>query len=619
MKKTEFHGKLPLVPENPGVYMFKKSDGEILYIGKANNLKKRIQQYFGREPETRMNISLMMRKVADFETIVTNSEVEALILEANLVHEHKPHYNMRLKDDKYFPYIRVTVQELYPGLYVTRNKEKDGARYFGPYTDSKAMRRTLSFLQKTFHVRDCKKNIRAGKPERPCLYYQIRRCQGVCTGEVSQQEYANRVERVCDFLAGKSMVIAEDIKRKMEEAAAREEYEHAAEFRDQYLMIEKVIEKQRMDMSDAPVSRDIFSFVERGETGCAVVIRVREGLVLDRQHFILQLSKMDEEGVGPSFLTQYYTHQDQIPSEILLPVEIPENALFEGWLSKKRGGTVKILFPKRGEKVRLLKLAQKNAELKLIEELGKQQVLRGSVHPAVSALQRELGLKKLPRRIEGFDISHLMGTDTVASMVLFFDAKPQKKEYRHYKIEDIQKPDDFASMHQVVTRRMRRLKEEGKERPDLLLIDGGKGQLSAASKALKEQGIKDQAVIALAKRLDEVFLPGRKDSVMIQKTSPAIKLIQRIRDEAHRFGLSYQKIRRGKRVLASPLDTVKGIGTVRKEKLLRKFGSVKRIKAAGVDEIAKVVGEKVAVAVMKGLGEKKMDNGQWIMEESRNN
>jgi excinuclease ABC subunit C len=385
----------------------------------------------------------------------------------------------------------------------------------------------------------------------------------------------------------------------MQEAAERQEYEHAAGIRDWLAGIEKIIERQKMDETESDVNRDVFAYAVSGTTGCVAVIRIREGLVIERQHFIVQLSDIEDEGENiSSFVRQYYTNQIGVPNELLLPVQLNDAEQLERWLRQLKGTAIQILYPRRGEKVRLLELSKKNAEFLLSEELVRRQQLHGGVHPALEALQKELGLPVLPRRIECFDISNLQGTDTVASMITFVDAKPLKKQYRHYKITTVDGPDDFASMYEVVSRRTARLMQEGQALPDLILIDGGKGQLSAACRALGDNKAEGQPVAALAKRLDELFVPGHADPIMLSKHSPALRLIQRVRDEAHRFAITYHRKLREKRVINSELNAISGIGPKKREALLKKFGSVAKIREATHEELSAVVGEKLASVIV---------------------
>ncbi len=603
MTNTALDAKLKLLPDLPGVYFFKDSQDHILYIGKAGSLRRRVVQYFRKDGEgDRPHIRLMLEKVADLEVIATDSEAEAMILEANLVHEKKPRYNILLKDDKHFPYIKVTLNEEVPRLLVVRRVLNDGARYFGPYTDPRSMRQILRWLKQVFGIRECNRSLPLRPGERPCLYLQIGRCCGPCAATVSLAEYRERADQVCAILAGRTQSLLAEVDRRMAQAATEEKYEEAAILRDRKTAIEKLIERQKMDGADSSVSRDVFADACRGNLRSVAVIRIREGLVLERRHFLFQQGGLDDETeIWSCFLRQYYLAHPEIPSEILIPLELEDAEAMRQWLAAQRNLRVEIRAPQRGEKVRLLELARRNADLLLLEEMGKRQALDGAIPPAVAALQRELGMARPPRRIECFDISNLQGTDTVASMVSFLDGKPKKSEYRHFRLESLQKPDDFAAMYEVITRRVRRIAGEGASMPDLILIDGGKGQLSAGLSALRDNGAPDQAVAALAKRLDEVFVPGRDDSIMIGRTSPALRLIQRVRDEAHRFAISYHRKLRKKRTLTSELDALKGIGPKRREALLRRFGSYQRICEAALPDLETVVGKRIADLVFSQL------------------
>lgn len=588
--------KLKLLPDQPGVYFFKDKTAKTLYIGKAFSLKKRVSQYFHKNAdEERPNIQSMMDKVYDIEYIVTDTEKEALILEANLVRENKPYYNILLKDDKHFPYIKITISEPFPRVLVTRRVIKDNSKYFGPYTDIRSMRKTLEFLRKIFKIRFCNKTLPLKNDERPCLYFHINRCSGACSGKISRKEYKNRIDEFSAILSGRARSLVDDIKKQIKENISTENFENAAVLRDKMISLQNIMERQKMDESDPDINRDVFALSIIGSDACMIVIRIREGLFLDRNHFMLRISSIEDESESySSFIKQYYMNQEEIPGEILLPVDISDKFLISEWLKEKKKSSVEIIMPKRGEKVRMLELAMKNADLLLKEDLAKRETLKGETHSAVTAIQKELGLAKPPLRIECFDISTLQGTDTVASVVSFYNAKPKKSDYRHYKIKTVDGQDDFSSINEAVIRRINQIKEEGKDMPDLFLIDGGKGQLSAGVSALKQFNLANQPIAAIAKRIDEIFIPDRDFPVMINKKSPGLRLLQRIRDEAHRFAITFHRKLRDKRTVFSELDAVKGIGTKKKIALLAKFGSLEQIKKASLEELEKTAGKSAA-------------------------
>jgi excinuclease ABC subunit C len=585
--------KLDHIPTRPGVYLFKDSKGTVLYIGKAKVLRPRVRSYFQfnrqHDPKTRR----LVARIRDLETIVTDSEVEALILEANLVKEYNPRYNINLKDDKSYPYIRVT-REPFPRIFATRRLTRDGSRFFGPYTDVGSMKQLLKTIKKIFPIRSCKlsltpETISQGK-YKVCLAYHIRQCQGPCEGHISQQEYNRMVENIVQFIEGKSQKAVDDIRERMNDLAAEQRYEEAAQLRDQLNALETFNERQKV-VDPHRTDRDIIATARHHKDACCAVFKVRDGKIIGRQHFYLQIDKNDSAGtITSAFIKQYYLGADFIPGEILLPVEIDEDqSTLKAWLRDKRQGSVSLHIPKRGFKAKLMEMCQKNADL-LLQELIIQKETQQVRSKAVQALQEALYLEKPPLRIEAFDISNIQGSNPVASMVCFKEGKPAKSEYRRFRIKSKSTPDDFAMMYEAVKRRYSRLLREEKTFPDLILIDGGKGQLSAAVKALADQGIQDQPIIALAKRLDEVFLPGLPDPQNIRRDSPGLHLLQQVRDESHRFAVTYHRQLRGKESLESELDTIEGIGPVRRERLIQSFGSLNGLRNAQIMDIQSVDG-----------------------------
>ena len=584
--------KLKALPKRPGVYLMKDARDRIIYVGKAKILRNRVRSYFQTiNRRTHPKVAALVARIRDFDWVVTGSEVEALILEGNLIKQHKPRYNVLLKDDKAFPFIKLT-NESFPQVVVTRKFENDGARYFGPYTDVKAMRRTLELIRRVFPLRTCTNARLWPSLERPCLDYYIHRCPGPCKDHIDEAGYEEIVDQVCRFLSGKKKELIRQLKERMNEASGNLQFELAAKIRDQFLAIEGAVIKQRM-VTHEDIERDIIGFVRDGTDVCMAVLQVREGKLLGKEHFFLTAHEdaPDPETLG-AFLTQYYLTAQLFPSELLLSCEPEDTDALQEWLSQRRGAKVTIAVPQRGDKKALVGLAGQNAELQLGSHVLKRTETRErlSVPAAVTALQENLRLPLPPRRIETFDISNIQGSDPVASMVCFVDGRPRKADYRKFAIKEVVGPNDFAMMREVVGRRYQRMLDDEQPLPDLVLIDGGKGQLSSAKQVLDELGLVDLPVIGLAKRLEEVFLPGQSEPILIPKTSPALKLLMHARDEAHRFAVTFHRQRRSKRMVQSELDTIAGIGPKRRQTLLKAFGSVDRIKTCSFDELTAVEG-----------------------------
>jgi len=592
--------KLDALPTKPGVYLFKDKKGQVIYIGKALVLRNRVRSYFQDPQDRDVKTRRLVSRIDDLEIILTDSEVEALILEANLIREYRPHYNINLKDDKSFPYIRIT-QEPFPRIFPTRRVIRDGSRYFGPYTDVRIMRELLRTVHRLFRVRTCALALTpdsiAAKKYKICLDYHIQRCTGPCEGHISQQEYQQTVDDVAAFISGRSRRVTEELQRRMQAAAADLRFEEAARFRDQLNSMEIFQQRQKV-VDSAQVDRDLIAFAVEADDACCVVFKVREGKIIGRQHFYLtHVQNEPVAAIGAAFLQQYYLNEGDIPAEIMLPVSLGEGMeAMQEWLSDKRGSPVVCLSPLRGEKAQLLRMCERNARLLLLEYKTQKEKSADFIAASVQALQKDLHLAVPPKRIECFDISNIQGTDPVASMVCFVNGKPQRSEYRRFRIRSKQTPDDFAMMREAVGRRYRRLKAENKPMPELILIDGGKGQLNAALEALQLAGIADQPVVALAKRLDEVFKPGLADAQNLPKGSGALHLLQRARDEAHRFAVTYHRTLRRGRTLHSELQTIQGLGPARRNVLLRHFGSLKLIKAATLEQLKAVKGIPLPLA-----------------------
>ena len=579
--------KLKNLPAKPGCYLFKDKNKKILYVGKAGVLRNRVRSYFQSGP-IHPKIDALVKRIADIEYIVTDSEVEALILENNLIKKHKPRYNVNLRDDKTYPYIRITNED-FPQVFVTRKVIRDGSHYFGPYTDVKNVRYTLKTLQQIFTIRSCKYNLTPEVIEKKkvqlCLDYYIHKCKGPCQALQSKEDYQIEIDRVNRFLKGKTDDLVKEIRNEMNSCSERMEFEEAARFRDKLNALENYRNAQKVVYHDA-VDRDILAVAKEDDDACAALFKVRESKITGRIHYYMaQVEWQTLPEIITTFIEQYYFKSDEIPQEVYIQEEIGNEKTVVSWLSERLGKKVNILVPQQGEKKKLVDLAQKNAKY-LLEELKLQKLRSKDYVPhVVKALQRDLRLKKEPRYIECFDISNIQGTDPVASMVCFIDGRPKKTEYRRFKIQTKDTPDDFAMMREVVKRRYLRLLKENKKLPDLIMIDGGKGQLSSALGVLNDLGIQNQQIIGLAKRLEEVFFPGISDAQMLPHTSSSLRLMQQIRDEAHRFAITFHRERRKKRTIASELDRIEGIGPQRRKQLLKTFGSIKNIKELSVNEL----------------------------------
>lgn len=591
--------KLNNIPLQPGVYLFKDRNKKVIYIGKAKRLRPRVRSYFQSGRIDSPKLQRLIKCISGLETIVTDSEIEALILEANLIKEYKPRYNVNLKDDKSFPYIRVT-NEKYPRIFPTRKIIRDGSKYFGPYTDVRSMRSLLKTVKRLFPIRSCNlyltdKTI-AQRKYKVCLDYHIHKCLGPCEGLIDGHEYAQIVKHIIDFINGRDRTVINELQKKMELAAAAQDFEKAARTRDQINAIKDFQYKQKV-ITPEPIDQDLVTAYIEDDDACGVIFKVREGRIIGRQHYYL--SGVESESMAnvlSHFMRQYYLKADFIPQEIYLPDVIPETEYVAQWLSEKSGNRVVLKFPVKGEKAKLLKMATQNAKL-LLEELKLQKMKAKDYVPySVKALQHDLRLAVPPRRIEAFDVSNISGTNPTASMVTFVNGQAYKNDYRRFKIRTKTTPDDFAMMAEAIERRYTRLLKENGTMPDLVLVDGGKGQLSVAMNVLKKLNLKNQPVIALAKRLDEVYMPGASDPQNIAKTSSGLRLLQRIRDEAHRFAIEYHRKLRGKHAIYSELDDIPGVGQTRKKKLIKHFGSLKNLKSASLNEIKQVKGIPVSLA-----------------------
>ena len=589
------------LPSSPGVYQFLNKNGKVIYVGKAKNLKNRVRSYFQENPGSAKTVA-MVSKIDDFQLVVTDSELEALILENNLIKELKPRYNVNLKDDKSFPFIKVT-NELFPRIYPTRNVINDGSKYFGPYTDVRSMKASLGMINKIFKIRSCKldlteENIKA-KKFKVCLDYHIKKCDGPCEDLISSAAYNEMVDEVIKLLKGKTEDLIKELKSRMQKAVENLEFEKAAELRDKIEQLHSISSKQKI-VSDDFEDRDIISIAYEGKDSTCAVFNIRDGKLIGKKQLKLSIEEGEEiQAIYSAAIKYYYGELTEIPKEIVLEVKPDDEETLVEWLRSRSIKKVKIVVPQRGDLKSLIKMCKENAILQLKEiQLQKMKNL-GNVSFSVSALQRDLRLKILPRKIECFDISNLQGTDTVASMVVFEDGKPKKSLYRKFIIKSVSGPDDFLSMREVIERRYSRLLEENNPMPDLIMVDGGKGQLSSAVEILDNLGFKDYSIIGLAKRLEEVFLPGKSDPELIPKTSSGLKLLQQVRDEAHRFAITFHRERRSKRIIKSELTDIKGIGTETAKLLLEKFGSIEGLRNSTIEEIENVIGKKKTQIIME--------------------
>ncbi len=597
--------KLRLLPARPGVYLMKNDAGEIIYVGKAVSLRNRVRSYFQAGGHSSPKVTALVGHIVDFEYIVTDSEVEALILECNLIKEHAPWYNIRLKDDKSYPYVKVTLQEPFPRVAIVRRMQKDGSRYFGPYTNVQAVRQTVRFLQRIFPIRTCKKDIGLeGISDRPCLNYHIRRCQAPCAQLIDQADYRRMIDEVVLVLEGRHGKLLQGMERRMQTAAQELRFEEAARLRDQIQALTAVVEKQKI-VSFENIDQDIMGYARVNDLACVQVFFVRSGKIIGNEHFFLE-TPTGETGVEimTAFVEQYYATAAFVPKELLLPVGLVEPDVIASWLTELRGSRVYLRVPQRGEKKRLVEMVQKNAELVLEERINRQARESARRQQGLEELQSYLGLDVPPQRIEAFDISNIQGTEAVGSMVVFQDGVPTPAEYRRFRIRGKDTPDDYAMMREVVHRRFVRGfqdQEAGSEggfaqKPQLVLIDGGKGQLGAARQVMAELGVGDIATLGLAERLEEVYIEGQPAPMALPRDSQALYMLQRLRDEAHRFALTYHRQLRAQRTTRSILDEIPGVGPKRKKQLIKHFGSVQAVRAASLEELQQVPGLPEVVA-----------------------
>ena len=587
------------IPKDPGVYFFKNNKNDIIYIGKAKNIRNRVRTYFQKNKyQSPKNIS-MIKRIVDVEWIVVRNEVEALLTEANLIKKHQPFYNVNLKDDKSFPFIRIT-NEPYPRVFITREIVRDGSKYFGPYTDVIYLRRTLKAIRRIFPVRSCDyfidENVIKEKKISLCLDYHIKKCEGPCEDLVSSQKYNEMIDSIISFLHGKTKKSEEYITNQMNIAAKELRYEDAGIFRDQLHAMREFMDKQIKINADFD-DRDIIGFSKQNDFGIVVIVRIRNGRIASREKLSLNNLDNNDSAVIRTVITQFYLDTDYIPSEICTQYEPDSIDELSKWLRDKKGKKVKIFVPQKGEKAKQVRLAYQNAKLLLGEWILNKKKRKDLIPKMIKQLQDDLQLKAAPRKIECFDISHLGGTNTVASMVTFFDGKPKKAEYRKYNIKSVTGIDDFASIREVVLRRYSRLKNEGEGFPDLVVVDGGKGQLSMAVSALRELGLDYIPTISLAKKLEEVFVPGQSNAQTIHKQSSGLILLRQIRDEAHRFAIDFQRKKRKKSITKSVFLKIKGVGIKKSQFLLSEYRDMRVIAGLEVDKLAKDLNVPVATAI----------------------
>ncbi len=610
MTTSRLSEQLKATPTKPGVYLLKGGHGEVLYVGKAASLRNRLQSYFGSLSNLEPKIHHLASRIADFEFIVTESEAEALILENTLIKKQRPRYNARLKDDKTYPYLKIGLNEEFPQVYITRRVSNDGARYFGPYASAGSVRRTMDLLKKLFPYRSCTRVI-TGNDARPCLEYFINRCVAPCIGVSDKEEYRRVIDQVVMFMEGRTETVVRDLRRKMEDAAERMEFERAAIVRDQLRAIERVTEGQKV-VSMSEDDQDVIAMSRTADEAWVEVFFVRRGKLIGREHFIMDgVQDDDPSRILSDFVKQYYDSVPQIPPRLLLHHPLEDGDLIQEWLEAKRGKRVEIRVPERGEKRRLVQMVAENAAQGLEQLKAKWVSNSDALRSAMEELQERLNLPRPPLRMECYDISNIQGTTPVGSMVVFEDGRPKSSQYRRFSIKSVEGIDDYAMMQEMLRRRFRRLgRQRGDDNadsdtpterggrqsqswgviPDLVLIDGGKGHLNAVVEVMLELGIDDVPLASLAKENEEIFVRDTPESIMLPRNSPALYMVQRLRDEAHRFAVTYHQRSRTKKGMQSALDAVPGIGPKRKRTLLRRFGSARGVKEASLEELTAIPG-----------------------------
>ena len=591
--------KLKTVPKLPGVYQFFNSNNDIIYIGKAKNLRNRVRTYFSGGSSQSPKNKTMVKNIIDLDWIVVRSEVEALMTEANLIKKYQPRYNIDLRDDKTYPYIRIT-NEPYPQVLLTRTIVKDGSTYFGPFTEPRHLRLVLKALHKVFPIRSCSyfidELVIKNKKISLCLDYHIKKCEGPCEGLVSVEHYASMINRIKDFMKGKTDSTENYLLKKMRDSSKKQRYEESAIYRDQLNAIENFKSRQSSVATDF-TERDVITVSQKDKLGVAVVLRIRNGRIFSREKIRLKRLDDDKESTLKTVITNFYMHSDFIPAEISLQYEPQGEHELLQWLKYKRRKTVKFIYPVRGEKAKELRITLQNSKLQLGEWILNNEKRKNLAPKTLNQLKLDLNLELIPKRIEAFDVSHLGGSATVASLVVFVNGIARKKDYRKYNIKEVKGIDDFAAMREVVYRRYKRLSDESSILPDLILVDGGKGQLSMAISALRKLGLDYIPIVGLAKRLEEVYVHGKTDPLFIPKHSVGLILLKRIRDEAHRFAISFQRLKRKKNISSSIFEKIKGIGIKRRTLLLSSYDSVKEIANLKPQEIKEKTGIPLDIAI----------------------
>jgi excinuclease ABC subunit C len=586
------------LPASPGVYLFKDAEGNILYVGKAANLRHRVSSYFGTGQKLTPKLQRMVSRVDDLDYFVTSSEQEALILELNLIKRHHPRYNVRLKDDKTFPYLKIDTSEDWPRVHITRRLEENGGRYFGPFASAKSVRQTLKLIKGIFPFRSCSKPITGTNP-RACLEYHIGNCLAPCIGVVSREEYAEVIKQVILFLEGKQERVVQELKSKMNRAAEALDFEKAARLRDQIQAVERVVEGQRI-ATTVKGEQDAIAFAGDKDQAYVQVFFIRSGKLIGRESFLLQGTRYEEPSqIMTSFIKQFYASSPHIPPLLLLQHPVEDRAMLQDWLQDKRGGRVNIQVPRRGNKKQLVNIVAENAQQGLEQLKIKQLASPTALSAALEEIKRELQLPRLPSRLEGYDISDIQGTAAVGSMVVFDQGKPKPAHYRRFRIKTVSGVNDYAMLQEVLRRRFKRAGSASDTwaiLPDLVLIDGGKGQLNAARATMQEMGAGSVPTASLAKENEEIFISQKPEPIILPKSSPGLQLLQRLRDEAHRFALGYHQRVHKRETFASALDSIPGIGPKRKRALLRQFGSVKAIREASIEELATARGMTQSLA-----------------------
>jgi excinuclease ABC subunit C len=611
-KQSSLEEKLMNLPTNPGIYQYRNRAGKIIYIGKAKNLRNRVRSYFQENRPIDAKTKLMVSKIDDLEIIVTDSEAEALILEDTLIKKYKPKYNILLRDDKTYPYIRIT-NEPYPRIFKTRKVIRDGSKYFGPFTEVKNMKYLLKVLRTVFKYRSCKLKLEDSAIQKGkfkiCLDYHIKKCTGPCCGHINAERYNDNIKSSMAVLQGKTRELEQTLKIKMETLSEEMKFEEAAEIRNQLQLLKEYINNQKIVTTDL-IDRDVIGVSKLENSACTLVFMIREGKLTGKKHYIVPNAvDLPTQELVQATLEQWYMETEFIPKEIFVP-SMPESPEFLiDWLKKKRGKSIDLISPKLGDKKKIVDLACANAEFMLRDYFIAISKKEQTLSKAILDLQKDLHLPKAPIRIECFDNSHLQGTDYVSSMVVFVEGKPKKSEYRKFKLKEVDGNDDFAAMREVIFRRYNKVKELSEPMPELIIVDGGKGQLSSAVEILKEIGVYDStSIIGLAKRLDEVFVPDQSDSILLPRNTVSLKIIQNLRDEAHRFAITYHRQLREKRTIKTELTSIEGVGEKTAQKLLKKYGAVKHIENLDFDTLSKEVNDNVANSIVLYFKNKKEAN-----------